>query len=215
MISAMSIAAGEPERGAMAFQACAACHSTTAGVHLTGPSLANIWGHKAGTVQGFSRYSDAMKRANVVWTDDTLDKWLRDPDAFLPGTSMTFQGLPEGAARQNVVAYLKAVSEGKATAAQRGGGMMGAPSKEDLRKAPPQRQVTALSHCSDSYVVKTADGKVNRVWEFNLRFKTDASPLGPPRGKPVIVGAGMQGDRASIVFATPDEISGFIKESCE
>jgi len=56
---------------------------------------------------------------------------------------------------------------------------------------------------------------VNRVWEFNLRLKTDASALGPPPGKPVIVGAGMQGDRASIVFSSPDEISSFIKESCE
>ena len=50
---------------------------------------------------------------------------------------------------------------------------------------------------------------------FNLRFKTDAGPLGPPRGKPVIVGAGMDGVRTSVVFATPGEISGFIKESCE
>ena len=83
------------------------------------------------------------------------------------------------------------------------------------KQAPPQGQVTALSHCSDTYVVKTADGKVNRVWEFNLRLKTDTSPLGPWRGKPVIVGAGMQGDRASIVFSSPDEISSFIKESCE
>jgi cytochrome c len=56
---------------------------------------------------------------------------------------------------------------------------------------------------------------VTRVWDFNLRFKTDASAFGPQRGKPVIVGSGMQGDRASIVFSTPGEISGYINESCE
>jgi cytochrome c len=63
--------------------------------------------------------------------------------------------------------------------------------------------------------VKTADGKTNRVWEFNLRFKTDSSKDGPLPGKPVIVGAGMQGDRASIVFAAPGEISSFIRARCE
>jgi len=217
LVSSLAWGAGDAVRGAAAFQACAACHSTQAGMHLTGPSLAKVWGQKAGTVQGFSRYSDAMKHATVAWNETTLDKWLANPDAVVPGTSMTFAGLREGSTRQDVIAYLKAVSEGKAAAAspQRGGGMMGQPSREDLRKAPPEGQVAALSHCGDAYTIKTADGKVNKVWEFNLRLKTDSSALGPQRGKPVVVGAGMQGDRASIVFATPSEISGFIKETCE
>ena len=58
-------------------------------------------------------------------------------------------------------------------------------------------------------------GKVNRVWEFNLRLKTDTSPLGPWRGKPVIVGAGMQGDRSSVACSSLGDISSFTKESCE
>jgi cytochrome c len=52
------------------------------------------------------------------------------------------------------------------------------------------------------------------VWEFNLRFKTDSSALGPQPAKPVIVGAGMQGDRASIVFAAPNEIGTFVRREC-
>ena len=88
------------------------------------------------------------------------------------------------------------------------------PAKQNLKKAPPQGQVTAISHCRDTYTVKTADGKVNKVWEFNLRFKTDSGELGPRKGKPVIVGAGMQGDRASVVFAAPSEISTFIRVEC-
>ena len=52
------------------------------------------------------------------------------------------------------------------------------PAKEDLKKAPPEGQVTELSHCGDTYIVKTADGEVNKVWEFNLRLKTDSSALG-------------------------------------
>jgi len=158
-----------------------------------------------------------MKRARLVWSEDTLDKWLANPEGLISGTSMTFPGLRESKDRQDVIAYLKAVSEGKApSTSERGGGMMMnmQPAKVNLKQAPPQGQVTALNHCGDGYTVKTADGKSNKVWEFNLRFKTDSSELGPSRGKPVIVGAGMQGDRASIVFATPGEISSFIKESC-
>ena len=82
-------------------------------------------------------------------------------------------------------------------------------------EAPKEGAVISITHCGDTYTVKTADGKVNRAWEFNLRFKTDSSALGPLVGKPVIVGAGMQGDRASVVFAAPNEIGSFIKESCQ
>ena len=199
-------AAGDPKRGAQVFRQCMACHSVAAGEQMTGPSLAHIWNRKAGSVEGFLRYSDPMKRADVVWNEATLDKWLANPEKFLPGTTMTFPGLKEGQARQDVVAYLKAVSEGKAREA-RG-------NKLDLRKAPREGQVTAIRHCGDTYTVDTADGKSQKIWEFNLRFKTDTGKLGPAPGKPVVVGAGMQGDRASIVFASPREISESIKQAC-
>jgi len=86
--------------------------------------------------------------------------------------------------------------------------------KLDLRKPPAGGLVTAITFCRDTYTVATSDGKSQKIWEFNLRFKTDSSKLGPPPGKPVAVGAGMQGDRASVVFASPKEISEFIKPSC-
>src|SRR5437016_98998 len=209
-VSTFAFGLGDPARGARAFQACMACHSIKAGEHLTGPSLADIWQHKAGTVAGFHRYSDPMKHVELVWTEETLDKWLSSPERLIPGTSMTFPGLRESKDRQDVIAYLKAVSEGKAPGKpQQGGGMMMnmQPAKENLKKAPPQGQVSAISHCGDTYNIRTADGKNNKVWEFNLRFKTDSSDLGPSPGKPVIIGAGMQGDRASVVFAAPSEVS--------
>ena len=214
-MSTLVFSQGDPARGAKAFQACIACHSTKAGEHLTGPSLANIWQHKAGTVAGFRRYSDAMKHVELMWTEDTLDNWLSNPDRLIPGTTMTFAGLRESKDRQDVIAYLKAVSAGEAPSPPQRGGMMNmATSKANLKAAPPPGRVTAISHCGDTYTVRTADGKDNKVWEFNLRFKTDSSNLGPYPGKPVIVGAGMQGDRASVVFATPSEISRFISERC-
>ncbi len=216
LLAESALGARDPARGATTFQACAACHSTTAGVHMTGPSLAKIWQRKAGTVEGFLRYSDAMKKANLVWTEQTLDQWLANPEALIPGTSMTFPGLRESQARQDVIAYLKAVSDDKAPAAAKRGGMMMnmQPAKVNLKDAPPEGQVTAITHCRDTYTVKTADGKVEKAWEFNLRFKTDTSERGPRPGKPVIVGAGMQGDRATVVFASPNEISAFIRPDC-
>ena len=93
--------------------------------------------------------------------------------------------------------------------------MMGmARQRSDLKTAPPAGQVRSIKHCGDTYTVETADGKAEKVWEFNLRFKTDSSKLGPAPGKPVVVGAGMQGDRASIVFASPREISESIQQTC-
>ena len=208
--------AGDAARGVKVFQACAACHSIAPGVQMTGPSLANVWGRKAGALSGFPRYSEPLKHANIVWNETTLDRWLTNPEALVPGTTMTFPGIPDRQARQDVIAYLHSVSEGKAPQSGGGGMMMNMQSpKEDLRKAPPAGQVIALTHCKDTYTVKTADGKVNKVWEFNLRLKTDSSSMGPQPGKPVIVGNGMQGDRAAVVFASPQEISGYIAERCE
>jgi cytochrome c len=216
LASGEGAAAGDPAKGAAVFRACAACHSVAPGEHMTGPGLANVWQRKAGTVEGFARYSDAMKRADIKWTGATLDKWLSNPERLLPGTSMSFPGLKEGRDREDVIAYLKAVSENKAPKQAQGGrGMMMRGAKLELRKAPPEGQVTAIKYCGDTYTVETADGKTQKAWEFNLRFKTDSSKDGPAPGKPVIVGAGMQGDRASVVFVSPAEISGFITQSCE
>jgi cytochrome c len=204
-------AAGDPGRGAKLFGQCAACHSTAVGEHLTGPSLAHVWDRKAAGAEGFQRYSEALKKSGLTWNEATLDRWLANPEALVPGTSMTFPGLREASARRDVIAYLRAVSEGSAAAPAPG--RMGA-RRADLKQAPPQAQVTAVTHCGDTYTIRTADRQSQKVWEFNLRLKTDSSAFGPDRGKPVVVGSGMQGDRASLVFASPAEISGFIKNSC-
>ena len=215
-LAGLAHGAGDPTRGSRVFGQCAACHSVAPGEHMTGPSLAKVWNQKAASAEGFSRYSEALKRSGVVWSEATLDAWLVKPEKLLPGTSMTFSGIKEAKDRQDLIAYLKAVSEGKAPQAQQGGRGMAGMSREklDLRKAPAEGQVTAITHCGDTYTVGTADGKTQRIWEFNLRFKTDSSKRGPLPGKPVAVGAGMQGDRASVVFASPKEISEFVKQSC-
>jgi cytochrome c len=128
---------------------------------------------------------------------------------------MTFDGIKDAGQRQDVIAYLHAVSEGKAPSSPSGhGGMMGGGAPADLKRAHPDSIVASLTHCGDSYTLKTASGETHKIWEFNLRIKTDSSARGPAPGKPVITGAGMRGDRANVVFASPGEISGFIK-SCK
>lgn len=208
--AALAQAAGDAKRGAQAFAQCMACHSTQPGEHLTGPSLAHAWNHKAASAEGFQRYSDALKKSAIIWNEETLGKWLANPEAFVPGTTMTFPGLKNAAQRQDVIAYLRAVSHDKAPPT-RG---MSRSRRPDLKVAPPQAQVTAVKQCGDTYTIETADGQSQKIWEFNLRIKTDSSKLGPAPGRPVVVGAGMQGDRASLVFASPSEISAFVKPYC-
>lgn len=215
-VSGEVVAAGDAARGSQAFRQCAGCHSTAPGDHLTGPSLARVWNRKAGAAEGFLRYSDALKGSGVTWNAATLDKWLASPEKFLPGNSMTFPGVGDSQARQDLIAYLRSVNEGTAPPAPKGAGAMKGMGRQraDLKNAPPAGQVRSIKYCGDTYTVETADGKAEKIWEFNLRFKSDSSKLGPSPGKPVVVGAGMHGDRASVVFASPKEVGDFIRQVC-
>jgi cytochrome c len=204
---------GNPEEGARVFRVCGACHSLSPGQHRTGPSLAGIFGRKAGTAEGFRRYSPALKAADVVWNEMTLDAWIADPQAVIPRNRMTYDGLADAQARADLIAYLAQAQQQEA-ASQSGMMGMGAAEIPNLKAAGPDDVVTAILHCGDTYDVTNGESETVSVWEFNLRFKTDGSELGPEPGKPVMVGAGMMGDRASIVFATPKEISAFIQEEC-
>jgi cytochrome c len=211
-------AVGEPERGAQVFRSCAACHSLEPGQHRTGPSLAGILGRHAGTVEGFARYSSALEQADVTWTEETLDRWLADPQALIPGNSMTFPGIRDEQARADLIAYLKiAVDEREgppATAGGMMGGGMAGSEMADLKIVGPDEKVTAIRYCGDSYYVTTAAGETHPFWEFNLRFKTDSSESGPRPGHAALQPAGMMGDRASVIFADPKEISSFVERRC-
>ena len=76
------------------------------------------------------------------------------------------------------------------------------------------QQVKAITYCHDTYRVTTDDGKTRAFWERNLRFKTDSSQDGPEKGSPAITPAGMMGDRASVIFAAPEEITRMIEPGC-
>ena len=205
--AAVAQGAGDAARGARVFQSCAACHSLEPKRNLTGPTLSGVLGRKAGALESFARYSEALKKSGIVWNERALDAWIANPEKAVPGNFMRFAGLPDARARADLVAFLRAAAEGKAPAPR-------SAALPDLKKAPAEATVTAMRHCGDSYFVTTGSGATLPFWEFNLRFKTDSSPSGPAPGKPVLVGQGMQGDRAQVVFSAPEEISSFIRKGC-
>ena len=109
--AAAALGAGEAERGARAFRACIACHSIEPGEQRTGPSLAGLWGRKAGSLEAFGRYSAPLQRSGIVWNEKTLDRFLADPMKTVPGTTMTYAGVEDPRERADLIAYLK--KEGK------------------------------------------------------------------------------------------------------
>ncbi len=207
-------AAGDPERGVKAFRVCGACHSLKPDVNMTGPSLAGVWGRKVGSLESFERYSPALKAADVTWNEQTLDAWLRNPAELVPHNRMTVQGIADAHQRADLVAFLKAASSPGKDELAVIDQIAQAATPPDLKKLPPANQVKAIRYCRDTYHVTTGTGETRDFWERNLRFKTDSSALGPSKGIPAIVGAGMQGDRASVIFTTPEEISTFITHQC-
>jgi cytochrome c len=211
---------GDSVRGERTYRACVACHSLEPNRNMTGPSLAEIWNRKSGSLPTFPRYSPALKAAGIIWNEDTLDEWIKDPQHFIPGNTMTFPGMKDTRQRADLLAFLKeATQPGRAPKAaqgrdQMGGMMMGGGSVPNLKRLDPEDRVQSIDHCGDTYKVATADGKSRDFWERNLRFKTDVSDDGPQKGAPALVPAGMMGDRADVIFASPSEISGLISRGC-
>lgn len=202
--------AGDPTRGAIAFRQCVACHSLEPGAHLTGPSLAGIWGRKAGSAEGFPRYSDAFKRSGIIWNEKTLDEFLKNPQESIPGNLMLFPGVRDETIRGDVVAYLRKEDEAERTPPDAGAPMPLA----NLKELSKEQQVRSIRYCGDSYYVTTGAGNTTPFWEFNLRFKTDSTKNGPPKGTPALIRAGMMGDRAFLIFSSPEEISSMIERKC-
>lgn len=210
-------AEGNPDRGQRVFNACAACHSLEPNRSMTGPSLADLWNRKAGSLASFARYSSALKSSGVVWNDKSLDDWIKNPQRLIPDNDMPFAGIENDQQRADLLAFLKvATKPGHALSSQQGGQMSGMAGGGDLnlKTLGPDHRVQAMSYCRDTYRVTTADGKTRDFWERNLRLKVDGSPNGPPSGSPALVGAGMMGDRGDAIFAAPEEISSFIKHQC-
>jgi cytochrome c len=86
---------------------CVACHSVDE--NRVGPAHHGVYGRKAGLAVGYE-YSDAVRKAKIVWSEKTLDKWLTNPEKLIPGQKMGYS-VAEARDRQDLIAYLKSISD--------------------------------------------------------------------------------------------------------
>ncbi|WP_443083457.1 c-type cytochrome [Variovorax sp. PBL-E5] len=101
---AFALGPADAVRGEQVYARCQACHALA--VDRVGPHHCGLFGRLAGSVPGFA-YSPAMKNSHIVWNDKTLDRFLAKPLAMVPGTAMTYDGVPDPQERADLIAYLK------------------------------------------------------------------------------------------------------------
>ena len=104
-------AGGDPDAGKQVFkQNCSICHSPLPGKVIVGPPLFGVVGRPTTSVPGYN-YSPANAAAHLIGTPAQLDKYIENPQKIVPGTKMTFPGLPDSVAgnaakRADLIAYL-------------------------------------------------------------------------------------------------------------
>jgi cytochrome c len=105
--SATAALAADSAAGEKIFKAqCGICHAVAAGEKRIGPTLFGVVGRPAGSVPGFN-YTADHKKLGITWDAATLDKYLVNPRAMVPDTSMVYAGLKDDAERADLVAYLE------------------------------------------------------------------------------------------------------------
>jgi cytochrome c len=133
-------ASADVGRGANSEKKCQACHTTGKGEpNRVGPNLWNIVGRPKASHEGFN-YSAAMKSQKGNWTPEDLDVYLANPKAMVPGTAMTFAGIPRGKERADLITFLntksdKPVELPKQAAAPDAGKQANAPAGGDAKPA--------------------------------------------------------------------------------
>ena len=104
-------AAADSTRGQEIYRKCVSCHTLESnGRNRAGPNLHGLFGRVAGSVADY-RYSYALKGSGIIWTEQTLDAYLKDAEAFVPGTKM-YGGLSQDQDREDLIAYLRGATGG-------------------------------------------------------------------------------------------------------
>lgn len=103
VVSGHALAAADVSHGEEVYQSCQDCHSLD--TNDLGPRHRGIFGRKAGSISDYT-YSPALKNSGLTWTEETLDKWLTDPQKLVPGSKMFFH-LDAAKDRADVIEYLK------------------------------------------------------------------------------------------------------------
>src|SRR5215467_131715 len=110
VLTASAANAGDAARGEKRFEECASCHSVAAGENGVGPSLHDIVGRRAASLDDF-RYSPALRRSGITWTPEVLDTFIADPQKLVPANRMPYAGLTDAGERADLIAYLESASK--------------------------------------------------------------------------------------------------------
>ncbi len=106
MSASAAYAQGDPAQGQRAFNKCRTCHELDRELNKIGPHLVGVFGREAGAVEDFN-YSDALKESGVVWDDETIAEYVRNPRDFIPGNRMAFAGIRNDQEIEDLLAYLR------------------------------------------------------------------------------------------------------------
>jgi len=137
------LASATIDKGANAAKKCAACHTFGKGEpNRVGPNLYGVVGRPKGTEGGFD-YSAPMKGKGGNWSIDDLDKFLASPRGFVPGTKMSFAGLPRGSERADVIAFLNSKADNPAPLPKAADAGAAAPKPADAGAAPKPAEAPA------------------------------------------------------------------------
>jgi cytochrome c len=109
LLFAIPALADEPGPGAAELEKCKICHALGESGSHVGPTLHGVFGRKAGTAD--YTYSEAMKASGIVWEDETMAKYLRDPKGSMPGTKMSFPGIKDEATLRDLVQRMKQATQ--------------------------------------------------------------------------------------------------------
>ena len=101
-------AALSAEEGQVQFNnRCRTCHSVREADNRQGPTLHNLIGRKAGSLEDYQLYSRAMRSSGITWSEENLDTFIANPDAVVPGNNMKpYAGITDEAEREQIVKYL-------------------------------------------------------------------------------------------------------------
>ena len=97
-------------KGEKTFIKCKVCHAVEKDVSKIGPSLYGVFGRKAGSLESFANYSDAIKSTDIVWSDETIRELVKAPRTYIAGTKMIFIGIKDDKEIDNLLTYLKSVT---------------------------------------------------------------------------------------------------------
>ena len=105
LAASIAQAQGDPKRGEKIFENCHACHAADGKTNEVGPGLYGVFGRRAGERDDF-RYSPALKRSGIIWTPQTMNDFLADPQKMVPANRMPYDGLPDARARADLIIYM-------------------------------------------------------------------------------------------------------------